>query len=292
MDFPADLPLHSKHARRSRDPGMSESMNPSSQGQPAGVLPRIMSGRGGSVFAFALLASLGAARGNSSARTLGWILALLAAAWLAAGLFGRLLDEVADPERFPRSMALRAGFGGAVALFGFSAGMLGPLPWRLVPPALGILLGYPVCRRFVRRPRAILGLALAGAPLGAWIAVAGCPEPPAGWLALGVLAWTAGSALPQPRAEARLDPSLGPHPVPPRPAGIPRGFQALALVAWAAFNLDMEAHLLPWAAWGAVAALLLRRRAVPDDPAPMDNLAGPLLLLGFLLEWFRGLACS
>jgi len=58
--------------------------------------------------------------------------------------------------------------------------------------ALAIVLGYSLTKRFTWLTHAWLGLSLAVAPVGAWIAVSGPLSPIPGLLALAVLCWTAG----------------------------------------------------------------------------------------------------
>ncbi len=59
--------------------------------------------------------------------------------------------------------------------------------WRLrfLPLALVLALGYSYTKRFTAFSHFFLGLALAVAPVGAWIAVTGRIDPPALWLGGG-----------------------------------------------------------------------------------------------------------
>lgn len=80
---------------------------------------------------------------------------------------------------------------------GFLAGaaLLGWLPLALTPVALLVLWGYSHMKRFTWTCHFGLGLALAGAPLGAGIAARGTVEPEVAWLALAVGTWVAGFDL-------------------------------------------------------------------------------------------------
>jgi 4-hydroxybenzoate polyprenyltransferase len=263
---------------------------------------------------FALIGALAAAQGLPTLRTLLWIMVAMVGARTAAMTFNRLVDEPIDADN-PRTLtrALPAGrvsrcaawmmLGGAVVLFGFAAGMLGPLPWKLAPVALLVLLGYSFCKRFTNWSHIVLGLALAGAPLGAWIAVAGRPEPPAWILALGVLTWTAGFDILYALQDERFDREHGLHSIPARFGVVPslwisRCLHVLALSAWASFTVLMRAHLFPWLMWAAVAAILAREQWVVRsgnldriDHAffTLNSLVGPIFFLGFLLEWLQRL---
>ncbi len=263
---------------------------------------------------FAFIAALAAARGFPDGRTVLWILVAMVGARTAAMTFNRIVDAPIDADN-PRtsSRALPAGrvshaaawimLGAALILFGFAAGMLGPLPWKLAPLAMLVLLGYSLCKRFTSWSHVILGLALAGAPLGAWIAVTGRLEPAAWDLALGVLSWTAGFDILYALQDEGFDRSRGLHSIPARFGTLPslwisRALHAAALAAWAHFNLQMGSHLLPWLAWAVVAVILVREQWVVRggnlqriDHAffTLNSLVGPILFLGFLLEWLQAL---
>jgi len=262
---------------------------------------------------FAFLGALSASPVLPSWQTLGWILAAMVGARTAAMTFNRLVDADLDAEN-PRTQgrALPAGrvsrlgavllLGAAIALFGFSAGMLGPLPWKLAPLALVIILGYSLCKRFTTLAHAALGLALAGAPLGAWIAVSGRLDPAAWFLAAGVLAWTAGFDVLYALQDEHFDRTRGLRSIPARwgttrSLWISRGFHGCALAAWGVFNALQGCHLFPWLAWLGVALILFREHWVLRggkleriDHAffTLNSFVGPLFFLGHLSEWLLG----
>jgi 4-hydroxybenzoate polyprenyltransferase len=259
---------------------------------------------------FALLGALATVRGRIPLDKVLWILVAMVAARTAAMTFNRIADrdlDGANPRTRDRALpAGRVSLGGAFALlglaivlFGFAAGRLGPLPWKLVPLALLVILGYSFCKRFTVLSHVVLGLALAGAPLGAWIAVNGRLDPPAWWLALGVLAWTAGFDILYALQDLAYDRERRLHSIPAR-LGVPvalwasRGLHLVALAAWALFNLKLEAHLLPWLAWAAVAVILAREQWVVRggrleriDHAffTLNSLVGLIFFTGHLAEW-------
>ena len=78
------------------------------------------------------------------------------------------------------------------ALFLWAAWQINRLALMLAPVALAIVLGYSYTKRFTVLSHAILGLALAIAPVGAWVAVRAEIGFPSLILAASVLAWTAG----------------------------------------------------------------------------------------------------
>ena len=265
---------------------------PSAPNDPSGNRPRVLRQFAElldmikfehTVFAlpFAFLGAIGAARGWPGWDKVLWILGAMVGARTAAMTFNRLVDADIDAEN-PRtaSRALPAGrvgksgalalLGAATALYGFSAGMLGPLPLKLAPLALAVILGYSLCKRFTSWSHVVLGLSLAGAPLGAWIAVSGRFELPAVLLSLGVLAWTAGFDIIYSLQDEEFDRRSGLHSIPARlgSAGalwVSRLLHAGALAAWAAYNLDLGSLLFPWLGWIAVAAILVREQWIVRD---------------------------
>jgi 4-hydroxybenzoate polyprenyltransferase len=266
---------------------------------------------------FALLAAMAAAQGLPPLRTLIWILVAMVGARTAAMTFNRLVDADLDAEN-PRtaSRAIPAGrvgawaawllLGASCALFGFSAGMLGPLPWKLAPLALAIILGYSLCKRFTSWSHVVLGLSLAGAPLGAWIAVGGRLDAAAWPLALGVLAWTAGFDILYALQDRDFDRASGLHSIPSRfgvqgSLWISRGLHLLAVAAWATFEFQMASRLFPWLAWLAVSLILVREQWVMRrgglerlDHAffTLNSLVGLIFLAGHLLQGLQSLCLS
>jgi 4-hydroxybenzoate polyprenyltransferase len=262
---------------------------------------------------FAFLGALAPLRGFPPRATLLWILVAMVGARTAAMTFNRLADadlDGANPRTRGRALpAGRVSRGGAYLLLGiaivtftFAAGRLGPLPWKLAPLALLIILGYSFCKRFTALSHTVLGLSLAGAPLGAWIAVTGELEPPAWYLALGVLTWTMGFDILYALQDQAFDREQGLHSIPSRlgtgPAlVISRYMHLTAMLAWAAFNVQMEAHLFPWLGWAAVAAILAREQWVVRggrldriDHAffTLNSLVGLTFFLGHAAEWLMG----
>lgn len=152
---------------------------------------------------FALIGMVLAAEGWPEWRVFGWILLAMVGARSAAMGFNRLVDREIDAAN-PRtaSRALPAGLlsPGFVALFVVAslalllvaAWRLNPLCLRFAGVAIVVLLGYSYTKRFTWVSHLVLGLALGGAPLGAWIAVTGALAPTPFLLAGVVLTWVAG----------------------------------------------------------------------------------------------------
>ena len=152
---------------------------------------------------FALLGMLLAAEGWPSWRTVGWIVVAMVGARSAAMGFNRLVDrriDAANPRTAARALPAGLVTPGFVALFVvassallvLAAWRLNPLALALSPVALGILFFYSYTKRFTWISHLILGLSLAGAPVGAWIAARGDVRPTPIVLGLAVLFWVAG----------------------------------------------------------------------------------------------------
>lgn len=152
---------------------------------------------------FALLAAVLAAGGAPPAGKLLWILVAMVGARSAAMAFNRIADRAIDATN-PRTLTrdIPAGrvsvLSAAVfcalsaALFVFAAWRLNPLCLALSPVALLVVLGYSYTKRVTALSHLVLGLGLAIAPVGAWIAVTGAVALLPIVLGLSVLFWVAG----------------------------------------------------------------------------------------------------
>jgi len=97
-----------------------------------------------------------------------------------------------------------------------SAYMLNPLSFTLAPVALAIVFFYSYTKRFTFLSHAFLGLAISGAPMGAWIAVTGRFEFPALVLGVAVLFWLVGFDILYALQDMEFDRKAGLHSVPQR----------------------------------------------------------------------------
>lgn len=157
---------------------------------------------------FALLAMMLASRNSTPPGFPGWrilflVLLCMVAARSAAMAYNRLADRDLDAQNPRTAMrAIPAGLltpswvGGFVLasalLFVVAAFALNPLAGWLSPMALFIVLFYSHTKRFFPGSHFVLGLSLAIAPIGAWIAVQGEFGGAPWWLSLAVLLWVAG----------------------------------------------------------------------------------------------------
>jgi 4-hydroxybenzoate polyprenyltransferase len=103
------------------------------------------------------------------------------------------------------------------ALFVFSAFQLNRVCGWLSPLALGIVFWYSLAKRFTSYTQAFLGLAMAVAPVGGWLAAggpAGAPEPWLLGLAIGL--WVGGFDILYACQDLEFDRSHGLHSIPVR----------------------------------------------------------------------------
>jgi 4-hydroxybenzoate polyprenyltransferase len=135
--------------------------------------------------------------------TIGWILVAMVAARSAAMGFNRLVDARMDAlnprtamREIPRGvMSPREATIFVVvssAAFVFASGRLNAICLALSPVALAIVFWYSLAKRFTTWTQLFLGLAMAVAPVGGWLAVGGR----GGWepwlLALAIGTWVGG----------------------------------------------------------------------------------------------------
>jgi 4-hydroxybenzoate polyprenyltransferase len=173
-------------------------------------------------------------------RKLLLIVLCIAAARTAAMAFNRLVDRDIDAQNprtqereLPRGLlsvgAVRLLVIGACAVFFVAASALGRLPLLLSPLALGLALGYSYTKRFTALCHVILGLAVAFAPGGAWIAM-GAEVTLAPWLlVIGVACWVAGFDVLYSLQDVGFDRAHGLRSIPVR-LGIPGALIVSALL--------------------------------------------------------------
>jgi len=184
------------------------------------------------VFAFpfalmgATLAALASGRAPTVAQIVWICLAMVGARTAAMGL-NRIIDARIDAQN-PRTAGrpLPAGKVSlaeswllvitATLLLLWAAAMLNPLCLALAPVAIGFFVLYAYCKRFTALAHVVLGVCLAAAPVGAWIALRGDLQWPV--LALGgaVLLWVAGFDIFYALQDVDFDRAKGLHSIPVR----------------------------------------------------------------------------
>lgn len=228
-----------------------------------------------SVFAlpFALASvSLAARASGVTARQLFWIVVAMVAARSAAMGFNRLVDRAID-SRNPRTASRELPKGAlsarevalfvaaSTAAFVLAAAMLNALCLALSPVALAIVFGYSYTKRFTAASHLVLGLALAVAPVGAWLALTGRLDAVPLVLGGAVLLWVAGFDTIYACQDVEFDRRAGLHSIPvrlgvPRALVLARAMHVVAVGLLAALYWLTPLHPLYLAGVAGVAALL------------------------------------
>jgi len=261
---------------------------------------------------FALSGAWLAAGGAPPPGRLAGILVAAVAARTAAMTFNRIADRRLDAEN-PRTrdrelvtgaVSLKAAGAFTVASSAVFVGvsfLLAPVCGWLSLPVLALLLGYSFFKRFTLLCHFGLGLALACAPAGAWLAVQGAFLP--GWevplfLGLGVVAWVAGFDLLYALQDADYDRRQGLFSIPARFGSRPaRLLAALLHLLALGFFLDTGLRAGLGAAYftgvAAVALLFVGEHAVLRggrlDRVPLaffriNAWVGPVYFAGLFLD--------
>jgi 4-hydroxybenzoate polyprenyltransferase len=206
---------------------------------------------------FAFTSALLAAHGIPAWRTVLWIIVAMFGARSAAMGFNRWADRKIDAEN-PRTKTRALPLGlvspaqvmlftiASSALLVFAAFMLNPLSLALSPVALAIVFFYSYTKRFTFLSHMFLGIAISGAPLGAWVAVTGEIGAPALVLALAVVFWLLGFDTLYALQDREFDSKAGLHSIPQqfgvkRSLWIARASHAVTMAAllWLAVMLDL-----------------------------------------------------
>jgi 4-hydroxybenzoate polyprenyltransferase len=238
-----------------------------------------------SIFAlpFALSgAALAAARYGGSLRQLGLIVLAMVSARNAAMGFNRLADHAIDarnPRTAERELPRGALSRGAVwaftlalaAIFVAAAFALNPLCGALSPVALAVVFGYSYTKRLTWASHLVLGLSLAIAPVGGWVAVAGRFDVVPWILAAAVLFWVAGFDTIYALQDEAFDRAEALHSIPARfgvrrALWLARGFHALAFAAMIAVGFAARLHPAYFVGLAVVLAVLVwEHRLVRQD---------------------------
>ncbi|MEU7137199.1 menaquinone biosynthesis prenyltransferase MqnP [Streptomyces sp. NPDC046261] len=247
-----------------------------------------------SVFAlpFAYIASLTAM--FQLDRNIHWVrLLLVTVAMVGLRTFAMACNRIIDREidaRNPRTagrelvtgaVSVRSawtGAGVAVVFFLGAAALLNPLCLALAPIAVVPMVVYPYGKRFTNFPHAILGLAQAMGPVGAWLAITGEWSWDAVILGLAVGVWIGGFDLIFACQDVAADRAHGVKSTPAR-FGIAaalhgaRGCHAVttALLVW--YALATDAGVFFWAGLVVVAGAFLYEHSIvkPGDLSRLNR---------------------
>lgn len=222
---------------------------------------------------FAFLGMILAAEGWPSWQTVLWIVVAMVGARSAAMGFNRLVDRQIDAAN-PRTVAraLPAGLVtprwvalfviASAALLVFAAWKLNPLAFSLSPVAMAVLFLYSYTKRFTWASHLFLGLSLAGAPLGAWIAVRGDIRTAPLLIAACVLLWVAGFDVLYALQDVEFDRRTGLFSIPARFGVVPALWSSVLLHALMLGLLALLPRVYPgldlafWIGWAGCLALI------------------------------------
>lgn len=169
-------------------------------------------------------------------RVLTWVVVAMVAARSAAMSLNRLADQRWDAlnlrtaaRELPRGLVSRREVAVFVAIsaavFAIAAYELRPLCLALTPVALLIVFGYSYTKRFTSFSQLFLGLAMAIAPVGGWLAAGGGWSPIPFLLALAIGTWVGSFDIIYACQDYRFDLEHHLHSIPQR-FGIPRALWA------------------------------------------------------------------
>ena len=223
--------------------------------------------------------------------TVGWVvLAFTCARWVAMAV-NRIVDreyDAANPRTAQREIprgVIAVGeawvtVGIAAAVFVLAAWMLNPLCFALSPFALGWVCFYSFTKRFTRYAHLVLGIGLAIAPVGGYLAVTGAWSEP--WwvliaLTVAVMSWSGGFDILYALPDVEFDRSQKLHSIPaalgvPRAIVVARAFHLVTVTALAVTVWAVGAGTIAWVGVGVVAALLAYEHSLvaSDDLSKLD----------------------
>ncbi|KIF68531.1 prenyltransferase [Streptomyces sp. AcH 505] len=170
------------------------------------------------------------------------------------------------------------GAGIAVVVFLGAAALLNPLCLALAPVAVVPMVVYPYGKRFTNFPHAILGIAQAMGPVGAWIAVTGEWSWDAVILGLAVGIWIGGFDLIFGCQDVQADRAHGVKSVPAR-FGIPaalygaRAAHVVTTVLLVWYGLATHAGAFFWVGLVVVAGAFLYEHTIvkPHDLSRLNR---------------------
>ncbi|MNH78075.1 4-hydroxybenzoate octaprenyltransferase [compost metagenome] len=224
-------------------------------------------------FAFmgALLGSVAVNGHLPSWAQIGWVLLAMFGARSAAMGLNRLIDRVSDKKN-PRTAgrAIPAGLlrisevvvfiAVSFVLLFWAASQLNPLSVKLLPIAVFMLVLYSYTKRFTWLCHVVLGMTIALAPLGGWVAVTGTVDGPALVFFVTITFWVAGFDIIYACQDIEFDRKEGLFSIPARfgvatSLKIARAFHIITALGFVA--LFLMTHLGWWYITGMVIAYLI-----------------------------------
>jgi 4-hydroxybenzoate polyprenyltransferase len=210
-----------------------------------------------------------------------WIIVAMVAARTAAMGFNRLVDARYDAlnprtamRELPRGAMTRPEAVVFVAIasvvFVFAAWKLSPLCFALSPVALAIVFWYSLAKRVTSYTQLFLGLAMAVAPVGGWLAVGGR----GGWepwlLGIAIGTWVGGFDVLYACQDLEFDRAHGLRSIPVRfgvanALVISRAMHVITVLCLAALSFVANLGLVYLAGVAGVAALLVWEQSMVSE---------------------------
>jgi 4-hydroxybenzoate polyprenyltransferase len=236
-------------------------------------------------------ATLGSYEAPITAGKLTWIVIAFTCARFAAMGFNRIVDREFDAQN-PRTARrelpsgllsvrnARVAVTVASVLFVIAAWRLGLICLVLSPVALAWVFFYSYTKRFTRWSHLVLGLGLAIAPVGGYLAIAGRWSHP--WwmlaaLAIAVATWSGGFDILYALQDVEFDRAVALHSLPAavgewNAVRIARALHVVTIVALVLVGVAIDAGPLYGAGVAIAAALLLyeHRLVRPNDLSRLD----------------------
>ncbi|MGO9016363.1 MAG: UbiA-like polyprenyltransferase [Dissulfurispiraceae bacterium] len=226
--------------------------------------------------------------GFPPAEKLFWITVAMIGARSGAMGLNRIIDrkiDAANPRTAGRELpsgkirVLDAAIFTSVALslLIFAAYRLNPLCFKLSPLAILVLALYSYTKRFTWMAHFVLGIAIAAAPLGAWIAVRGSLDKEILPMSLAVVFWLAGFDVLYALQDIEFDRGYGLHSIPQR-FGIKGSlvfsklFHFTTWLLLAATGVIFGLNIVYWIGMIIVAGLLIYEHSLvkADDLSRLD----------------------
>ena len=210
-----------------------------------------------------------------------WIVVAMVGARSAAMGFNRLVDARYDALN-PRTAARELPRGAmslveatifvvvSSAVFVFAAWRLGPLCFALSPVALAIVFWYSLAKRVTNYTQLFLGLAMAVAPVGGWLAAGGR----GGWepwlLGLAIGTWVGGFDVLYACQDLEFDRAHGLRSIPVRyglrrSLAISRGLHGVTIACFLALATVADLGWIYLAGVAGVAALLVWEQSMVSE---------------------------
>lgn len=211
----------------------------------------------------------------------GWIVVAMVAARSAAMGFNRLADARHDAlnprthnRELPRGrMTAREASVFVVAasiVFAYAAWRLGPICFALSPIALVIIFWYSLAKRYTAFTQFFLGLAMAVAPVGGWLAAGGRGGAEPWLLAIAIGTWVGGFDVLYACQDLEFDIAHGLRSIPVafgvrRALAISRAMHVMTVLALAALAAVVPLGWIYLAGVAAVAALLAYEQSLVSE---------------------------